>query len=94
MTGKTTISTIAFPAGFIRFPLLWNSQQYVFYTAKSTALLLTPNLEEQVSVFMSSCGRVCQSHLQATDSLLFDFCDSQGYIGGYFNLPPHGTRNI
>jgi hypothetical protein len=41
-----------------------------------------PNLEGQVSVFMSPSERVTKLHPQALGSLFVAFCDSQGYGGG------------
>jgi hypothetical protein len=40
------------------FSFLWISQQYLFYRARSSALHPTPNLEDQVFVYMSLSDRV------------------------------------
>jgi hypothetical protein len=55
---KQPFLNLSFPlkilAAFIRFSLFWISQQYFFfYRTRSLALRPTPNLEEQVLVFMS-----------------------------------------
>jgi hypothetical protein len=42
----------------------------------------TPNLEDQVSVFMSPSDMVTQLYPQEPGSLLVAFYDSQGYGGG------------
>jgi hypothetical protein len=42
----------------------------------------TPNLEDQVLVFMSPSDRVAQLYPQAPVSLFVAFYDSQGYGGG------------
>jgi hypothetical protein len=42
----------------------------------------TPNLEDQVSVFMSPSDRVAQLYREAPGSLFVAFYDSQGYGGG------------
>jgi hypothetical protein len=54
---------------------------FFFYEARSLALRPTPNLEDQVSVFMSSRHRVAQLYPQAPGSLFVAFYDSQGYGG-------------
>jgi hypothetical protein len=67
----------------IRFSLLWISEQhFFFYRARLSALRPTPNMEDQVSVFMSSSDRLAQLYPQAPDSLFVVFYDSQGYGGG------------
>jgi hypothetical protein len=48
----------------------------------SSALRSTPNLEDQVIVFMSPSDRVAQSYPQAPGSLFVAFYKSQGYGGG------------
>jgi hypothetical protein len=58
------------------------SQQYFFYTARSSALRPTPNLENQVFVCMSPSERVVQLYHQALGSFIVTFDDSQGYGGG------------
>jgi hypothetical protein len=45
-------------------------------------LLPTPNLEDQVPVFMSPSNKVAQLYLQAPDPLFVAFYDSQGYGEG------------
>jgi hypothetical protein len=55
---------------------------YIFYRARSSALRLTSNLEDQVSVFMCPSDRVAQLYPQAPGSLFVAFYDSQGYGGG------------
>jgi hypothetical protein len=42
----------------------------------------SPNLEDQVPVFISSRNRVAQLYPQALGSLFVASCDSQGYGGG------------
>jgi hypothetical protein len=42
----------------------------------------TPNLEDQIPVFMSPSDRVTQLYPQAPGSLSVAFYDSQGYGGG------------
>jgi hypothetical protein len=54
-----------------------------FYTARSSGLLPTSNLEDQVSVFMPYSDRVAQLYPQVSGSLYATFYDSQGYIGLY-----------
>jgi hypothetical protein len=67
----------------IRFSLLWISQEvFSFYRARSSVLRQTPNLEQQVSVFMPPSDRVAQLYLQAPVSLFVAFYNSQGYGGG------------
>jgi hypothetical protein len=53
-----------------------------FYRARSSALRPIPNLEDQVSVFMSPSDRVAQLYPQAPGYLFVAFYDSQGYGGG------------
>jgi hypothetical protein len=48
----------------------------------SSALRPSPNLEDQVSVFMSTSDRVAQLYPQAPGSLSVGICDSEGYSGG------------
>jgi hypothetical protein len=45
----------------------------------------TPNLEDQVSVFMSPSDRVAQLYPLPLDSLFVVFYDSQDYGGGILN---------
>jgi hypothetical protein len=55
----------------------------IFYRAKSSALRLTTNLEDQVTEIMSpSDNRVVQLYPQAPGSLFIAFYDSQGCGGG------------
>jgi hypothetical protein len=54
----------------------------MFSRARSSALRPTPNLEGQISVFMSPSDRVVQLYSQAPGSLFIVFYDSQGYGGG------------
>jgi hypothetical protein len=49
------------------------------YTTMSLALLRTPNLQDQISVFISSGERLSHEHPQASGSLFNAFFDSQGY---------------
>jgi hypothetical protein len=65
----------------IHFQLLWILQSFV-YRPRATALRPTPNLEDQVSVFMSLSGRVAQLYSPAPGSLFVAFYNSQGYGGG------------
>jgi hypothetical protein len=48
----------------------------------SSALRPNPNLEDQVSVFMSASDRVAKLHPLAPGFLFVAFYDSQGYGGG------------
>jgi hypothetical protein len=50
--------------------------------ARSSALRPTPNLEDQVSLFMSPSDRVGQLYPKAPGSLFVALYDSQGYGGG------------
>jgi hypothetical protein len=45
-------------------------------------LRATPNLEDQVTVFIAPRPRVAQLNLQAPGTLFVAFYDSQGYGGG------------
>jgi hypothetical protein len=47
-----------------------------------SALLSTPNLEDQVYVFMSPSDRVALLYPQAPGSIFAAFCDSQDYGRG------------
>jgi hypothetical protein len=67
---------------FIRFFIYLDFTAVFFHKARSTVLRPTPNLEEQVSVFMSTSDKVVQSYPQAPGPLFAAFCDSQGYGGG------------
>jgi hypothetical protein len=53
-----------------------------FYRARSSPLHPTPNLEDQVPVFMPASDRVAHLYPQAQCSLFITFYDSQGYGGG------------
>jgi hypothetical protein len=66
----------------IRFSLLWISQQYFFYKEISSALCPTPNLEDEVSMFMSLSDSVAQLYPQAPVSPFVPLSGSQGYGGG------------
>jgi hypothetical protein len=48
----------------------------------SSALRPTPNLEDQVPVFMSPSDRMAQLYPQAPGSFFKAFYNSQGYSGG------------
>jgi hypothetical protein len=61
---------------FIRFSLLWISQQYFFYRARSSALRPTPNLENQVSVYMFASDKAAQFYPRVPGSLFVAFYDS------------------
>jgi hypothetical protein len=52
------------------------------YIARLPVLRPTPNLEDQVSVFMSPRNRVAQLYPKAPCSLFVAFYESQGYGGG------------
>jgi hypothetical protein len=54
----------------------------IFLQGKVISLASNPNLEDQVSVFMSPSDRVAQLNPQAPGSLFVTFYDSQGYSGG------------
>jgi hypothetical protein len=51
----------------------------------SSALRPTPNLEDQVPVFMSPSDSVAQLYPQSPGSLFVAFYDSQSYGGGILN---------
>jgi hypothetical protein len=53
-----------------------------FATIFYRALCPTPNLEDQVPIFMSSSDRVAQLYPQAQCFLFITFYDLQGYGGG------------
>jgi hypothetical protein len=53
-----------------------------FYRARSPALLPTPDLEYQVSIFMFASDRVAELYPEASASLFVTFYDLQGYNGG------------
>jgi hypothetical protein len=53
-----------------------------FYRSRWSALHPIPNLEDQVSIFMSPGDRVAQLYAQAPGSLFVVFYDSQGYGKG------------
>jgi hypothetical protein len=53
-----------------------------FCRARSSASCPPPNLEDQVSVFMSPSDRVAQLYPQVPGSLFVSFYVSQGYGGG------------
>jgi hypothetical protein len=71
-----------------RFCQIWTGFYFIgfrnnnFYRARSSALPPTPNLEDQVPVFISPSDRVTQLYPQAPGSLFVAFCKSQGYGGG------------
>jgi hypothetical protein len=65
----------------IRFSLFWISQQYLLYRERSSDLLATSKLEDQVCVFMSHSEKVAQFYTQTPRSLFVAFYDSQGYGG-------------
>jgi hypothetical protein len=50
-----------------------------FYRARPSALHLTLNQEEKISLFMSPSDRVAQLHPQALGSPFVAFYDSQGF---------------
>jgi hypothetical protein len=52
-----------------------------FYRARSSDLRPTPNLEDQVPVFISPSDRFVQLYPQAPGSLFAAFYDSQDYRG-------------
>jgi hypothetical protein len=54
---------------------------FFFYRAKSSALSPTPNLQDQVPVFMSPTDSVAQLYPQAPGSLFVAAYKSQGYRG-------------
>jgi hypothetical protein len=60
--------------------------------ASSSALRAAPNLEDQVSIFISPTDRVAQLHPQAPGSLSVAFHDSQGYGGGILTHLHTGTN--
>lgn len=63
------------------FYFFWISSQLLYYIAVSPALAPTPDLEDQVSVCMSSTDKVAQLYPRAPVSL-FVAHDSQGDGGG------------
>jgi hypothetical protein len=65
-----------------------------FDRIRPSVLCPTPNPEDQVSVFLSSCGKVAQLYPQAPCSLFLTFYNSQGY-GGIILIYLHmGMLNI
>jgi hypothetical protein len=56
-----------------------------FYRAMSSALCPTPNLEDQVPVFMPPSDRVAQLYLQTLGSIFIAFYYAQGCGGGILN---------
>jgi hypothetical protein len=54
----------------------------ILLQSKVVRLGSNPNLEDQVSVFMSSSDRVAQLYPQTPGSLFVAFYDSQWYSGG------------
>jgi hypothetical protein len=59
-----------------------NFAAVIFYRARLSALSPTPNLEDQVSAFMSPSDKVAQLYPQASGSFFVAFYDLQGYGGG------------
>jgi hypothetical protein len=55
---------------------------FFFYRKRSSAMLSTPNSEDQVLVLISPSDRVAQLYPQAPCSLFVAFCDSQSCGGG------------
>jgi hypothetical protein len=53
---------------------------------------ISPNLEGQVSIFMSLRNRVAQLYPQTLGSLFVASNYSQGYVGGTRPPPPHGRN--
>jgi hypothetical protein len=72
----------------ILFSLFRISQQSCFYGARLSALRPTPNLEDQVSVFMSPNDRVAQLHLQAP---FWRLLRPAGLRWRYWNPPSYGV---
>jgi hypothetical protein len=69
---------------YVRLHLVFTSLDFstiFFYRARSSALRPTPNLDCQVSVFMSPSDRMAQLYPQAPGSLFVAFYDSQGEGG-------------
>jgi hypothetical protein len=64
-----------------------------FYRGRLLALCPTPNLEDQISVFIFSRNQVSQLFSQAPDPLFVGFCDSQGYSGGILPASMRATDN-
>jgi hypothetical protein len=65
-----------------------------FYIVRSSAFCPTPNLEEQVSVFMSPSDRVAQLYPQAPGSLFVALYDSPIYDGGILTRLHTENRSI
>jgi hypothetical protein len=84
------------PHLFIAHPVFTSldSQQYFFYRISSSALRPTPNLEEQVSVFMSPSDKMVWLYPQAPGSLFVALYDPQGCGGGFLNRLHTVTNNI
>jgi hypothetical protein len=61
------------------------------YTARSLALRPNPNLEDQVSVFMSPSDRVAQLYPKARGSPFVAFYDSEGHGGDILTLLHTGS---
>jgi hypothetical protein len=62
----------------------------IFYIARLSALLPTPNVEDQVSIFISLSDRVALLYPQALSSLFIAYYDLAGLLWRYCNPPPHG----
>jgi hypothetical protein len=60
----------------------------------SSALHPTPNLEDQVSVFLSPSDRAAKLYPQAPASLFFAFYDSHGYGGGILTTLHMGDKTV
>jgi hypothetical protein len=70
-----------------------NFATVIFYSARSPALHLTPNLEDQASIFMSPRDRVDQFYPQALGSFFVTFYNSKGYSDGVILTSLHMGYN-
>jgi hypothetical protein len=80
----------------VRFNPVFSSLYFAkifFYRVRLSALHPTPNLEDQVPVFMSLSDRVPQLYLQAPGSLFVSFHESQGYGGSILTHLHTGRLN-
>jgi hypothetical protein len=83
------VSSRITPSGF-HFGFRNNS---FFYRARSSDLHPTPNLEDQVPVFISPSDKVAQLYPQAPGSLFVAFYVSRGHGGGILTPLHAGSEN-
>jgi hypothetical protein len=72
----------------------FESRNTIFFTEQGRQpCVQPPNLEDQISVFMSPSDRVVQLYPQAPGSLFVAFYDSRGYGGGILTRPHKGCQD-